>query len=103
MIEDAVREGALVVTATRGPRDMDLWQPHQVRKKRAVWARYEGMRQAGHRVPTTARLRLCELHAENPPEENAIETEGSRRRVEMGKASEPRPRPAGRSKLTRAS
>ena len=103
LIEDAVRDGAVVVTTARGTRDMDVWQPHQVRRKRAVWARYEGMRLAGHLVPATARLRLCELYAENPPEENAAETEGSRRRVEMGKASEPRPRPADRPKVTRGS
>lgn len=94
LVNDAVRDGALVITASRGPRDLDCWQPHQVRKKRAVTARHEGMRQAGHLIPVTTGLRLSQLHAENPPGTNAAETEGTRQRVEQGRASEPRPRSA---------
>ncbi len=91
LFEAAVAAGALVVESECSPADMTLWQPHQVRKKHAVWARYEGMRQAGRLVPKTARLRVQELHDANPTEENAQETEGTRRRLEAGKASEPRP------------
>jgi len=91
LFDAAVAAGALVLEAECNAEDMSLWQPHQVRKKQAVWARYEGMRQAGRLVPETVRLRLEELHAANAPEENAEETEGTRRRLAAGKASEPQP------------
>ena len=41
------------------------WTPHQENKKRAVWARYEGIKVAGNIVPETHGLRLQSLYQEN--------------------------------------
>ena len=48
LYQAAVAAGAIVVESrTPSFRDLDEFQPHQVRKKRAVWARLAGMRAAG--------------------------------------------------------
>jgi coenzyme F420 hydrogenase subunit beta len=73
------------------PRDMDKFQPHQEAKKRLVWARFEGMKEAGYVVPDTTDLRLQELYDENDRESNLRQTEGTRTRIEQGKFSEPAP------------
>jgi len=91
LMQDAVRDGALVIDSHATIADMSDWQPHQVRKKQAVWARYEGLRQAGKLVPKTARLRIEELSAQNSPEVNAEQTAGTLRRALDGKTSEPTP------------
>ena len=92
LVEAALAAGALVSLGERSARDLDLWQPHQVKKKRAIWARYQGMADAGHLLPETERLRLKELYETNPPDDNRRERDGARRRASEGKASEPRPR-----------
>ena len=71
---------------------MSLYQPHQVNKKYAAWARHQGLGDAGRIVPQTARLRVEELAAELPEASNRFQREGTRQRVENGKASEPTPR-----------
>ena len=91
LMQDAARDGALVIEREASLGEISDWQPHQVRKKRAVWARYEGLKQAGKLVPETARLRLAELYDSNSPEENAQQTEGTLRRATEGKTSEPTP------------
>ena len=50
LVDDAVAAGALVLGAALTPADLDEMQPHQVRKKIALAARYEGMAQAGERL-----------------------------------------------------
>ena len=72
-----------------GIRDMDLFQPHQVRKKRAVWARFQGMRTAGMAVPKVERLRIAELAAENDEEVNEREMRGAVTRARAGRLGEP--------------
>ncbi len=94
LLESALAAGDLILEAEAGPRDLDRWQPHQVRKKQMLWARYQGMKAAGRLVPETKDLRLEALHAANPPGVNEAETRGTEERVRAGKASEPRPRPA---------
>ena len=91
LVEAALEAGALVTLGARSARDLDRWQPHQVKKKRAVWARYQGLADAGHLVPETEGLRLEALHAKNAPEDNEAERRGAARRVAKGKASEPTP------------
>ena len=91
LLEAALADGALVSEGEVGPRQMDEWQPHQLRKKRAVQSRFEAMRQSGRLVPETRALRLEALQALNSDEENRLETEGSRRRLEKGAGSEARP------------
>ncbi len=98
LVEAAFEAGALVKMGERSARDLDRWQPHQVKKKRAVWARYQGMADAGHLVPQTEGLRLAELHAANTPEDNEAERKGAARRAAEGKATEPTPREAEQSR-----
>ncbi len=91
LFERAIADGVLTVSRPIGIRDMDDFQPHQVRKKRAVWARLEGMRAAGMAVPSVHRLRIEELAAANDAETNRLEMEGARRRAAAGRLGEPPP------------
>ena len=89
----AVAAGAIVVEPRAvGFRDFDVFQPHQVRKKRAVWARLAGMKAGGRAVPATINLRLAECARLNSLAENLDEARGARRRARAGTLGEP---PAG--------
>jgi coenzyme F420 hydrogenase subunit beta len=46
---------------------MDRFQPHQVRKKRAVWARMSGIRATGGRAPSVRGLRIRRLALRTSP------------------------------------
>lgn len=70
-------------------RDLDLYQPHQVRKKRAVWARLQAMREAGLHIPDIINLRLEECSRLNSAEENLTERNNSLQRVREGRLGEP--------------
>jgi coenzyme F420 hydrogenase subunit beta len=85
----ALAAGAIVETQRIGCRDFDEFQPHQVRKKRAVWARLAGMRAAGRAVPETHNLRLAECARLNTLKENLAEARGARRRSKQGRLGEP--------------
>ena len=89
LFEKAVAAGALTVVRTIGFRDLDLFQPHQVRKKHAVWARLEGMRAAGLPVPRVEGLRIAELAAQNSHEENEAQMRGAEQRARAGRLGEP--------------
>ena len=94
LLEAAARDGSIVVEREITPRDMDLYQPHQVDRKHAVWARYVGLKAAGQLVPEVRRLRIEELARQNDLAANLREARGTRRRARQGRAKEPRPRPA---------
>jgi len=86
----ALAAGAIVVEPREVSfRDFDEFQPHQVRKKRAVWARLAGMRAAGQPVPETHGLRLAECARMNTLAENLHEARGARRRARQGRLGEP--------------
>jgi coenzyme F420 hydrogenase subunit beta len=86
----AVAAGVITVeTRNLSFRDLDDFQPHQVRKKRAVWARLAGMRAAGLSVPETHNLRLVECARMNTLAENLAEARGARRRAKQGSLGEP--------------
>jgi coenzyme F420 hydrogenase subunit beta len=86
----ALAAGAIAVEAREVSfRDFDDFQPHQVYKKRAVWARLAGMRAAGRPVPETHNLRLEECARLNTPAENLAEARGARRRAREGTLGEP--------------
>ena len=93
LVEAAVRDGALVLDQELTPRDMDRFQPHQVRKKEAVWARFAGMRQAGLMTPETSGLRLEQLSQRQTAAANQAQSDGIRQRVENGRFGEPDPTP----------
>jgi coenzyme F420 hydrogenase subunit beta len=89
----AVQAGAITIIQEIGPRDMDLFQPHQVRKKKAVWARLAGMRAAGMATPEVVNLRIEELARTNSLTENLAEARGSLRRARAGRLGEPAAKP----------
>ena len=69
LLEQAIAAGALRQDIDINPRDMDDFQPHQVKKKRNLAARLRGLNQAGHPVYRHTGLRLDELDAEDSREE----------------------------------
>ena len=85
----AIAAGALVETRGTSFRELDEFQPHQVRKKRAVWARLAGMRAAGFAVPEAQELRLPECARLNTVGENLSEARGAKRRARAGTLGEP--------------
>ena len=92
LMEAAVRDGALVDAGDIGPREMDDYQPHQVKKKLSVWSRYAGLKAAGRLVPDVRRLRIEELARERSFADNLAQARGTRLRVRQGRTSEPTPR-----------
>ncbi len=96
LMRAAEAEGFVTIEDDVDPRYMDEVQPHQVRKKYAVRARWDGLRAEGHTVPRSERLRLYALSATLSPEDYAWQLEGTRSRVQAGKASEPAPSPKAR-------
>ncbi len=93
LLAAAVGDGALEVECEITPRDMDHYQPHQVARKEAVWARHLGLRMAGKLAPETRRLRIAELARGKGLAENLRQARGTKRRVREGRTSEPTPRP----------
>jgi coenzyme F420 hydrogenase subunit beta len=90
LYESALAAGAVVESPRRvGFRDFDEFQPHQVRKKRAVWARLAGRKAAGQPVPDTHGLRLTDCARRNSLKENLAEARGARRRSSSGRLGEP--------------
>jgi coenzyme F420 hydrogenase subunit beta len=93
LFEAALRDGAIAIDREIGPRDMDVFQPHQVRKKKAVWARLAGMRAAGMATPAVTGLRIEDLARANSLAENLTEARGSLRRAGAGRLGESAPKP----------
>jgi coenzyme F420 hydrogenase subunit beta len=90
LYQAALEAGVIVVQPGEVSfRDFDEFQPHQVHKKRAVWARLAGMSAAGRPVPETLNLRLKECARLNTFVENLDEARGARRRARAGRLGEP--------------
>jgi coenzyme F420 hydrogenase subunit beta len=58
LLEDAERDGALILIEDQDFRFLDNVQPHQVHKKQALTARLAAMRDAGAMTPSYTGLRL---------------------------------------------
>ena len=82
LVASAVQAGDLVVTDRITPRQFDDFQPHQVRKKEALAARYQGLADAGVAPIETRGLRISELGQRLTPERFEHERAGARRRAE---------------------
>ncbi len=80
LVASAVADEALVLGGRITPRSFDDFQPHQVRKKRALAARYEGMSDAGATPIRTRGLRIGRLGRHLTPAEAAAERAGAERR-----------------------
>jgi len=81
LLEEAVAAGFVSLGDIVDPRYMDRVQPHQVRKKLTLKARYDGQKAAGNIIPKTTRLRLDQLYDANDPNDNRDQFEGARRRA----------------------
>jgi coenzyme F420 hydrogenase subunit beta len=89
IFDAAVSAGALTVTRDLTLADMSFTQPHQVKKKQEMWARYVGMDVAGHPRPIAhPDLRLQDLARGQSQAENLRAARGARNRVRRGKFSE---------------
>ncbi len=91
LMNEAIAAGYLVRGEQLSTEDMNRFQPHQEAKKRSVWARFQGMHEAGNLVPETQRLRLISLSEQNSDIENTVQRTGAKRRVARGKMAEPAP------------
>ncbi len=92
LVAAAVADGALTIEYDIAPDDMSIYQPHQMHKKHAVWARHQGLDDEGRIKPETARLRIKELANELPNASNEQQRNGTRKRIQEGKVSEPTPK-----------
>ncbi len=92
LVEAAVASGDLVLGDPITPRQFDDFQPHQVRKKEALAARYQGLAQAGLPVVDTPGLRLEELGERLDASVHAAQMEGTVARARQGRIAEPLPK-----------
>lgn len=91
LYEAAVNAGALTIDRPASFADFDVYQPHQVQKRRAVWARLKGMKHAGRPVPEVAGLDLEDCARQNSVAVNLRESRGTRDRALGGRLTEPLP------------
>ena len=81
LVASAVASGDLVLGEAITPREFDGYQPHQVRKKEALAARYQGLADAGVAPIETRGLRITELGRRLDPERFGHERAGASRRA----------------------
>ena len=98
LLRDAEAAGAIRIVRELTMRDMDDTQPHQVRKKKSVWARLAGMRAAGHLAPEVVNLRIEDMARERPMAANLAEARGARARIRQGRMTEPPAAPGASGK-----
>jgi len=92
LFEAAAKTGAIKIEYDIIPDDMNIYQPHQMRKKYAAHDRHQGLGDEGRIVPKTDRLRISELADELPESDRKHQREGTRSRVRSGKTTEPTPK-----------
>ena len=93
LLDAAVAAGHVALYGTIGIEEISEYQPHQVNKKRTVWARYAGLKATGQLAPETHRLRIAELAQDRGWRANLNEARGTRQRVRAGRTREPTPKP----------
>jgi coenzyme F420 hydrogenase subunit beta len=84
VVSAAVADGSLVVGDPLAPADLNRFQPHQVRKKVALAARYDGMIDAGVDPIETHGLRIDRLGERFAGDRDA-ERAGTRRRMDAAR------------------
>ena len=80
-MDDAAKAGFIHIGDKLKIQDIDDFQPHQVNKKKAVYARHEGMREKNIPTVNTNGLRIKELYDLNSKEFNLKEKEGISSRI----------------------
>lgn len=88
LLRSAVSADAIVLDDHISPREFDALQPHQVRKKQALSARYAALAAAGKPVLATDDLRVDELGVELVGAARDREREGTAVRIRDGRYSE---------------
>jgi len=91
LVASAAKTGALVIGEEITPREFDALQPHQVRKKEALSARFQGLRESGAPVIDTPGLRIEELGKNLDMESREKQIEGTKQRFQAGRIKEPLP------------
>ena len=76
LLNDAIKAGYIKKGEELKIEDINDFQPHQVNKKKAVYARHKGMRQKNISTVNTNGLRIRELYDLNSKEFNLKEQEG---------------------------
>jgi coenzyme F420 hydrogenase subunit beta len=89
LYEAAVAAGALTIDHSATYADFDRFQPHQVRKRRAVWARLKALQVTGKPVPQVTNLGLEDCARQNTLRENLAEYRGARDRATASSLTEP--------------
>ena len=82
LVASAVKAGELVVAGEITTRQFDDFQPHQVRKKEALAARYQGLADAGVAPIETRGLRIEELGRRLDRERFEQQRAGAKRRAD---------------------
>ncbi|RWL48116.1 MAG: coenzyme F420 hydrogenase [Mesorhizobium sp.] len=95
LFDAAVEAGVLRIKRESGIAEISELQSHQVRKRRAVWARLTGMAIAGKPAPFVTDLALRDCAAQNSLAENLAEGRGARDRARRGRLGEPPAVPRG--------
>ncbi len=91
LLEETVNSEVLMISEKIGFRDMDKFQPHQVRLKKAVHDRLLGISDCDLPVPEFNNLRLEELASITDKEVRIKNREGMAKRIMSGKVIEPIP------------
>jgi coenzyme F420 hydrogenase subunit beta len=81
LLNDAIESGYIKKGEELKIEDINDFQPHQVNKKKAVYARHKGMRQKNIPTVNTHGLRIKELYDLNSKEFNLKEEEGISSRI----------------------
>ncbi len=81
LVASATAAGELVLGDPITPREFDHFQPHQVRKKEVLAARYTGLKDSGIQPIKTRGLRIKELGRRLSPEQFASERTGTHQRT----------------------
>ena len=89
LYEAAVAAGALTIDHSATYADFDRFQPHQVRKRRAVWARLKALQVTGKPVPQVTNLGLEDCARQNTLRQNLAEYRGARDRASASSLTEP--------------
>ena len=91
LIFDAVADGSLILGEDVSTDYLDDCQPHQVKKKLALAARFEAFAQAGLPVIDTTTLRFDQLSKRLSADDHVTEKQGTLQRIEQGRIIEPAP------------
>ena len=81
LLSSAVAAGRIVLGAPITPREFDAFQPHQIRKKEAVFARLAGIADAGGSPIETVGLRIAALGERLGTQQTTRERAGTAERV----------------------